>query len=161
MLAHDLCSLIHQAFRVRHNRIAVQHTVQNLGILTILLRHGFVSTVTRGTVAEPNPQAFLKVPPNEQRLWADLKYRDDRAVLSTMMPISKPSKRVFMTRSELLRFCSGRRVGTTKPLEMGEIAVVHSRPGFKTVELAKEHEFVEAREALALGLEGEVLCRAG
>jgi len=65
-----------------------------------------------------------------------------------------------MTRSELLRFCSGRRVGTTKPLEMGEIAVVHSRPGFQK-DLSKEHEFVEAREALALGSEGEVLCRAG
>jgi len=66
-----------------------------------------------------------------------------------------------MTRSELLRFCSGRRVGTTKPLEMGEIAVVHARPNFQIPKLAKEHEFVEAREALALGLDGEVLCRAG
>lgn len=161
MLAHDLCSLIAQAFRVRHNRIAVHHTVQNLAILTILLRHGFLTNITRGTLQGPEPLEFTNTHPSMQRLWADLKFRNDRAVLNSMSPVSKPSKRVFMTRDELLRFCSGRRVGTTKPLEMGEIAVVHARPKLDSRELTKEHEFVEVREALALGLEGEVLCRAG
>ena len=69
-----------------------------------------------------------------------------------MSLVSKPSKRVLMDAGEIQRICSGRRVQTVKPLGMGEIAVV------RTAE--KEHEWLEAREALQLGLEGEVVCRA-
>lgn len=39
-----------------------------------------------------------------------------------------------------------------KPLGMGEVAVVQTED--------KEHEWLEAREALRLGLGGEVVCRA-
>ena len=155
MLAHDLCSKISQAYRVRHNRIVVHHTVQNLGILNILLRHGLISNITRGTDAGRDPLEWRNVPQACKRLWADLKYRDNRAVLSSMKAVSKPSKRVHMTHEELLRFCSGRRVGITKPLEMGEIAVVHPSTA------SEDRQYLEAREALALGLGGEVLCRAG
>lgn len=161
MLAHDLCSRISQAYRVRHNRIVVHHTVQNLGILNILLRHGLISNITRGTDTGPDPLVWKSASQAYKRLWAALKYRDNRAVLGSMMAISKPSKRVFMTHEELLRFCSGRRVGITKPLEMGEIAVVHTTSISDPTSVSKDRQFLEAREALALGLGGEVLCRAG
>jgi ribosomal protein S8 len=149
---HDLCSLVQNAFRARHKHVAVDHTIQNLGILSILLRAGFISSLTRGTVEGPSPDAFHGAGDAERRIWADLKYRDDRPVLSSMHLISRPSRRVFMDVSEIRRICSGRRAQTVKPLGMGEIAVVHTQ--------SKEHEWLEAREALQLRLAGEVVCRA-
>ncbi|KAI0077618.1 ribosomal protein S8 [Panus rudis PR-1116 ss-1] len=152
VLPHDLCSHVQNAFRARHARISVPHTVQNLAILSILFRSGFLSSVTRGTIQEPSPVAFHGVPDNYKRIWADLKYRDDRPVLSAMSLISKPSKPIHMTSSEIRRLCSGRRAQNIKPLGLGEIAVVKTKD--------REHEWVEAREAVQLCLDGEVICRA-
>jgi len=161
MLAHDLCSKVHQAFRARHNRIVVNHTVQNLAILTILLQHGFITSLTRGTTLGPSPTSFIHSKEQDRRIWADLKYRDDRAVLNKMAAISLPSRRVWMTNAEIRRFCTGRRVGVVKPLDMGEIAVLKVNQDWERMEVCRQHEFAEARDALALGLGGEVLCRAG
>ncbi|KAI0067926.1 ribosomal protein S8 [Artomyces pyxidatus] len=149
---HDLCSRIQNAFRARHQRVAVEHTTQNLGILTILLRAGFLTSITRGTIEAPSPEEFNKAGESQRRIWADLKYRNDRPVLEGMRLISMPSKRIFMEVGEIRRLCSGRRAQTVKPLGMGEIAVVRTNN--------KEHEWVEAREALQLRLDGEVICRA-
>ncbi|XP_006463926.1 hypothetical protein AGABI2DRAFT_208884 [Agaricus bisporus var. bisporus H97] len=151
-LPHDLCSQLQNAFRARNARVAVHHSTQNLGILGILLRSGFISSVTRGTFAAPDPAAFHRVSDSQKRIWADLKYRDDLPVLNDMELISKPSHRVFMDLSEIRLICSGRRAQTVKPLGMGEVAVVRTKE--------KEHEWLEAREALALKLPGEVICRA-
>lgn len=151
-LPYDLCARVQNAFRARHHRIAVDHTIQNLGILSILLRTGFISNVTRGTIESPSPDDFLRAGEAQRRIWAELKYRDDRPVLTGMELISRPSRRIFMDIGELRRICSGRRAQTINPLGMGEIAVVRTKN--------KEHEWLEAREALQLNLEGEVICRA-
>ncbi|TFK41580.1 ribosomal protein S8, partial [Crucibulum laeve] len=139
-LPHDLCARVQNAFRARHHRIAVDHNTQNLGILNILLRAGFISAVTRGTIEAPSPADFTKVGEAQRRIWADLKYRDDQPVLRNMELVSKPSKRVIMDVSEIRLLCSGRRAQTIKPLGMGEVAVVRTKD--------KEHEWLEAREAL-------------
>ncbi|KAL0958300.1 hypothetical protein HGRIS_000448 [Hohenbuehelia grisea] len=151
-LPYDLCARLQNAFRARHSKVAVDHNTQNLGILSILLRAGFISNLTRGTIESPSPTDFHSASVAEQRIWADLKYRNDRPVLEDMQLISKPSKRIFMDLTELRLICSGRRAQTVKPLGMGEIAVVHTKN--------KEHEWLEAREALQLKLPGEVICRA-
>ncbi|KXN80816.1 37S ribosomal protein S8, mitochondrial [Leucoagaricus sp. SymC.cos] len=151
-LPHDLCARFQNAFRARHARIAVDHTTQNLGILSILLRHGFLSSLTRGTISSPSPTSFPHVSESQRRIWADLKYRDDLPVLTHMELVSKPSKRVYMDVGEIRLICSGRRAGNVKPLGMGEVAVVRTRD--------KENEWLEAREALAMKLPGEVICRA-
>ena len=152
VLPHNLCSHIQNAFRARHQHVAVFHTTQNLAILSILLRAGFLSNVTRGTVDAPSPEAFLSAGPAHQRIWADLKYREDRPVLSEMELISRPSKPIHMELSEIRRLCTGRRVQNVKPLRMGEIAIVKTKD--------REHEWLEAREALQLRIPGEVICRA-
>ncbi|KAH8120482.1 ribosomal protein S8 [Phellopilus nigrolimitatus] len=150
-LPHDLCARVQNAFRARHLRVCVDHTTQNLGILSILLRAGFVSSLSRGTPAGPSPDAFLQAGDAYRRIWADLKFRDDRPVLAAMELVSRPSRRVFMDAGEIRRMCSGRRAQQVKPLGMGEVAIVRTAN--------KEHEWLEAREALRLGLEGEVICR--
>ena len=151
-LPHDLCARLQNAFRARHQKIAVDHNTQNLGILSILLRAGFISNITRGTLTAPSPAEFNTAGESQRRIWADLKYRDDQPVLRNMELVSMPSKRVHMDLSEIRLICSGRRAQQVKPLGMGEIAVVRTKD--------KEHEWLEAREALQLKLAGEVVCRA-
>jgi ribosomal protein S8 len=152
MLAHDLCSALQNAFRARHSSIPLSHTKQTLGVLNILLQGGFIIAVTRGTQLAAEPQAFLEAGIAERRIWAQLKYRDDRPVLNAMSAVSKPSRRVFMDKDELRHWATGKAVNNIRPLGMGEIAVI------KTLE--KEQEWLEVREAIRLGLRGEVICRA-
>jgi ribosomal protein S8 len=151
-LPYDLCARLQNAFRARHARISVPHTTQNLGILSILLRAGFLTNITRGTIEAPSPEKFLEAGEAQRRIWADLKYRNDRPVLENMHLVSKPSKRVFMDISAIRRLCTGHSANTVKPLGMGEIAVVRTKN--------KEYEWLEAREALQLHISGELVCRA-
>ncbi|KAH9899126.1 ribosomal protein S8 [Epithele typhae] len=153
VLPHNLCSHIQNAFRTRHQRIAVHHNTQNLAILSILLRNGFLSNVTRGTIKAPSPDDFLLAGDAEKRIWAELKYREDQPVLTGIELVSKPNKPVFMDSNDIRRLCTGRHVQNVKPLRMGEIAIVKTQ--------SREHQWVEAREALELRLpRGEVICRA-
>ncbi|KAF8508250.1 ribosomal protein S8 [Hysterangium stoloniferum] len=151
-LPYHLCSKIQNAFRARHHQVSVEHTTQNLAILSILLRNGFLTTLTRGTTQLADPIQFHSVPESQRRIWAMLKYRDDRPVLSDMELISTPSKRVFMELKELRCIVTGGRAKQVKPLRMGEIAIVKTK--------SKENQWLEAREALRLNLAGEVICRA-
>ncbi|KAJ7138458.1 ribosomal protein S8 [Mycena crocata] len=151
-LPHDLCSRIQNAFRARHKTVSVHHNTQNLGIMSILLRGGFISNLTRGTIAEASPSAFLTVNDAEKRIWAELKYRNDLPVLQSMELISKPSKNIFMDLAEIRRLCTGRRAQNIAPLGLGELIVI------KTSD--KENEWLEAREALQMKLSGEIVCRA-
>ncbi|KAF7334240.1 Mitochondrial ribosomal protein subunit S8 [Mycena sanguinolenta] len=120
--------------------------------MAILLRSGFISNLTRGTIAEASPSAFLTVNDAQKRIWADLKFRNDLPVLTDMEIISRPSKRVFMDLAEIRRLCTGRRAQNIRPLGLGEIIVVRTNN--------PEHEWLEAREAVQLKLSGEVICRA-
>ncbi|TFK66339.1 ribosomal protein S8 [Pluteus cervinus] len=153
-LPHDLCARLQNAFRARHAHVPLTNSTQSLGILSILLRSGFLTSFTRGTPTTPcSPEAYDAAPSDaHRRIWAELKYRDDQPSLRNMELVSKPSKRVFMTVGEIRRICTGRRAGVIKPLGMGEIAVVRTK--------SKEHEWIEAREAVQLKLGGEVICRA-
>ena len=151
-LPYDLCARLQNAFRARHARISVPHTTQNLAILSILLRAGFLTNITRGTTDTPSPEEFLDVREAQRRIWVDLKYRNDRPVLGNMHLVSKPRKRVFMDIGEIRRLCTGRSAKAVKPLGMGEIVVIQTNN--------KEYEWLEAREALQLQLSGEVICRA-
>ncbi|GJJ10555.1 hypothetical protein Clacol_004782 [Clathrus columnatus] len=151
-LPHHLCSKLQNAFRARHHQVSFDHTTQNLGILSVLLRNGFLISLTRGTTQSSDPIAFHSTPEAQRRIWATLKYRDDRPVLNEMELISMPSKRIFMTMNEIRAIVSGRRAQFIRPLRMGEIAIIKTKD--------KENEWLEAREALRLNTPGEVLCRA-
>ena len=91
--AHDLCARVQNAFRARHRHLCVNHTKENLGILSILYRAGFLLSITRGTELGPSPTAFVNAGEAQRRIWAELKYREDKPVLNQMGVISKPSKK--------------------------------------------------------------------
>jgi len=150
VLPHDLCARIQNAFRARHAHIAVNHTNQNLAILSILLQAGFLTFITRGTTDVPDPSLFHDAPDARRRIWAALKYREDRPVLSRMELVSLPSRRLFMDPHEVRLICSGRSTQFIKPLGMGEIAVIKT----------DRNTWLEAREAVRLQTGGEVVCRA-
>ncbi|KAI6122025.1 hypothetical protein F5141DRAFT_960254, partial [Pisolithus sp. B1] len=65
---------------------------QNLGILSILFCAGFLSNITRGTTTSPSPSDFERVVEAQRRIWAELKYRRNKPVLSPMSLISMPSR---------------------------------------------------------------------
>lgn len=154
MLPHDICSKVQNAFRARHAALSLTHNTQTLGVLNVLLRAGFISSITRGTVAGPSPDQFNSSIESEKRIWASLKYRDDMPVLNNMELISKPSRKVFLDLKDIRLICSGRRSadGYVKPLGMGEVAMIRTK--------SKEHEWLEAREALVMKIPGEAVCRA-
>ena len=146
----DLCVRLQNASRAKLKSVPIPNTNANLNITSILLQHGFIYNVTRGTVAGPSATEWNAAPDVRRRLWVDLKYRsDDRPVLESMNLVSKPSRRLSMTNDELLRWVTGRRAKCVTPLRAGEIGIINC---------GKEGWF-EAKEAMRRKLQGEVVCR--
>ncbi|KAK0555034.1 hypothetical protein OC846_000225 [Tilletia horrida] len=146
----DICVRLQNAARARIRSVALPSTNDNLSISAILLQHGFIHNVTRGTAAGPSPSDWQTAPDPARRLWVDLKYSsDDRPVLDSMELISKPSRKLHLTNEELLRFATGTRAKFIPPLRLGEIGIVKcGRAGWW-----------EVRDAIKQGLGGEIICR--
>ncbi|KAJ1025118.1 hypothetical protein NDA16_002624 [Ustilago loliicola] len=146
----DLCTILQNASRARLRSIPIASTKDNLSILSILLQHGFIHNVVRGTQTGPSPIPYTSASPAARRLWVDLKFRpDDRPVLEKMNVVSKPSRKLTMDKDELLRFATGRRAKFVKPLDMGEIGIVD----------CGKKGWWEVRDAIRRGYGGEVVAR--
>lgn len=143
---------------------------QNLAILSLLLRHGFISSVNYGSATSPDPLAFREAPISQRRLWANLKFREQRPVLGIarfvafklqalivspgdIQLISKPSKRIRVSYEELVRLLSGHRAQFVKPIGLGEVVVL------KHAVNERAEEWMDGREALQRGLGGELVLR--
>lgn len=125
MGVHSLLNIIQNGARARLRSVPLPYTNASIGIATILLNHGFIHSFTRGTRNRPSPTEFLEANIGAKRLWIDLKYgNDDRAVLAHAKTISKPSRKIYLNCSELLRLVTGRRAQFINPLGLGEIAIV-------------------------------------
>ncbi|GAA5842367.1 hypothetical protein JCM9279_005364 [Rhodotorula babjevae] len=155
MLPHELCARLTNASLARHRWVPLAPTKQHLSLLSLLLSHGFVSAVSYGSTSTsaavpPNPASFTTARLSDRRVWAELKYRNDRPVLDKMRLVSHPSRRVFMDSDEVRRFVKGSRVKFVPGLGLGEVALIASNEGY-----------VEGREAVRRGLGGEVIARVG
>jgi ribosomal protein S8 len=150
MLPHELCTHLRNGSRAGLRHLCLHNTNQNLAILSILLRHGFITSLTLGTEHERSPSAFQDAPVTQKRIWAEMKYRDNRSVLGDIQLVSKPSRKLVFSPVELRLLVSGRRSKMIKGMNLGEIAVVDT----------PEAGFLEGREATRLGLGGEVIARA-
>jgi len=146
----DVCVRLQNAARARIRSVPIPSTIDNLSIVSILLQHGFIHNITRGTISGPSPTNFTTASIPARRLWVDLKYKaNDRPVLESLNLISKPSRKISLDKDELLRFVTGRRAKFVTPLKMGEVGIVNTRLGW-----------MEAREAIRRGTGGEVVARA-
>ncbi|GAA5962088.1 hypothetical protein JCM3765_005517 [Sporobolomyces pararoseus] len=155
MLPHELCARLTNASLARHRYVPLAPTKQHLSLLSLLLSHGFISSVSYGSTdtssaTTPNPASFSEARICDKRVWAELKYRQDRPVLNKMRLVSHPSRRIFMDKDEIRRFVKGSRVKFVPGLTLGEVALVESKEGF-----------IEGREAVRRGLGGEVIARVG
>ncbi|CAG8434791.1 11749_t:CDS:1 [Ambispora gerdemannii] len=147
---HDICARIQNGFLARLKSIAVPCTKMNLAISQVLYNEGFISSVTRGNHIQPDTTYTPTTPENiaTRRLWLDLKYRDNKPVLTKMRVVSKGSRKVWMNLGEFASLCRGRRAKFIAPLQPGEIAIVSTNFGV-----------MEIREAIVLRSGGELLCR--
>lgn len=128
-------------------------TKQHLSLLSLLLSHGFISSVSYGSTSTsssipPDPASFRDARTADRRVWAELKYRAEQPVLAKMSLVSHPSRRVFMDPGEISRFVQGARVKFVPGLVLGEVALVNSSQGW-----------LEGREAVRRGVGGEVIAR--
>jgi ribosomal protein S8 len=131
-------------FRARHHHVCVAHTMQNLSILSILLCAGFLTNVTCGTTEAPSPEAFHAVGEAQRRIWADLKYRNDRPVLEQMGLISKS---IFCVRAG--RHLQGYRPGSPSTRCRG---AGHSQHRQRKHEMNTMCSFVFSASVLAVAL---------
>ena len=146
----DLCVRLQNASRAKLKSVPMPYTKANVAISAILLQHGFIYNMTRGSIAGPSAVDWNTAPDVRKRLWIDLKYRaDDRPVLERMNLVSKPSRHLSMTKDELLLWVSGRRAKFVAPLRTGEIGIID----------CGKHGWFEAKEAMRRNLHGEVVCR--
>lgn len=155
MLPHELCSRISNASMARHRWVPLAPTTQHMSLLSLLLSHGFISSVSYGSTntsaaSPPDPTSYAAARASDKRVWAELKYRHDRPVLNKMRLVSSPSRRIFMDKDEIRRFVRGSRVKFVPGLGLGEVALVKSNEGW-----------VDGREAVRRGLGGEVIARVG
>jgi ribosomal protein S8 len=155
MLPHELCARLSNASMARHRWVPLSPTKQSVSLLSLLLSHGFISSVSYGSTntssaTPPDPSSYPTARLSDKRVWAELKYRADRPVLNKMSLVSHPSRKVFMDKDEIKRFVRGSRVKFVPGLGLGEVAFV-----------ASGSEFVEGREAIRRGLGGEVIARVG
>lgn len=155
MPVHNVLTTLQNGARARIRSIPLPYTKAALGLTSILLNHGFLYNVTRGTLQGPSPSQFLSASVASKRLWVDVKFSiDDRPVLSHALAVSKPSRKIYLDSKELLRLVTGRRAKFVSPLELGEIAVVRCKS-------EAGEEWLEARDAVGRGLGGEVVARVG
>ncbi|KAJ9108651.1 hypothetical protein QFC20_003350 [Naganishia adeliensis] len=136
-------------------RTSLPYTSLALSLTSVLLRHGLVSSLSLGSPTAPQPQAFDQLPLASRRLWVTLKHRQGQPVLRRMELVSKPSKRVMVTRDELGRLLTGRRAKNVAGVGMGEILIVRDEQG------KGEEQVLEGWEAWRRGKGGEVVCRVG
>ena len=156
MLPHQLCAMLSNASMARHRYVPFAPTKQHLSLLSLLLSHGFISSVSYGSTTTsnattPNPSTFPESRISEKRVWAELKYRYNLPVLHKMKLVSNPSRRVFMKPDELVRFVKGGRVKFVPGLNLGEVCLLQTKDG----------SFMEGREAIRKGLGGEMIARVG
>ncbi|EJT99323.1 ribosomal protein S8 [Dacryopinax primogenitus] len=154
MLPHVLCSTLSNAFKARHSLVPLRYTAENLAILSLLLRHGFLLSLSRGTKDSTEPTSFLTASEQDRRIWAQLKYRDDISVLGSVELISHPSKRIFCEWDDLYNLTIGRRAKYVRPMMFGEIAVVQTKDG------RGRKAWMEIRDAVRAKKGGELLVRA-
>lgn len=157
MPIHNLLTTLQNGARARIRSIPLPYTKASLGITAILLNHGFIHNVTRGTLQGPSPSDFRSASVASKRLWVDVKYSiDDRPILSHALAVSKPSRKIHLDAKELLLLITGRRAQFVSPLQVGEIAVIRHKD-----RITHNEEYLEAREAVGRGVGGEVVARIG
>ncbi|RSH84473.1 uncharacterized protein EHS24_005994 [Apiotrichum porosum] len=156
---HRVVTHLYNTARASLARTSLPYTNSAVGISSILLRHGLLSNISRGTPTHPDPTEFPTLPKAAQRLWVGHKYRAGSPVLRHMELVSKASLRKLVSRDELGLLLRGKRARNINGVGTGEILVVKVPTDSKTARTGAD-TYMEGWEAYRAGLGGEVICRA-
>lgn len=152
MPLHHVASHLQNASRARSSITSIPQSKMNLAVALGLYREGLLSSVQRGDLQGPDAVYTPTTPENvsTRRLWLGLKYRDARPVLSQCHVVSRPSRKIWMSVSELKELAAGRKgKEMVRGLLPGEVCFVGTDQGV-----------MEVREAIARRIGGQVLIRA-
>lgn len=152
----DACSHLQNASRARLGLTSIPNTKYNLLLSLALHRAGYISSITRGGPAPPDPETAGTLSPEPtthanvatRRLWLGLKYWDGKPVMSNLRLVSKPKRLVTMNLQGLERIVRGLPSQQFPGLTLGESLFVSTDIGV-----------LEAREAIERHRGGLVLCR--
>ncbi|KAL2110815.1 hypothetical protein VUR80DRAFT_642 [Thermomyces stellatus] len=148
------CSHLQNASRARLAITSIPVSKYNLNLCLALHRAGYISSITRGGVHPPEPDAIEAVEPlthanvSKARLWLGLKYWDGKPVMQNIKPISTPKRKVTLKLEGLERMVRGLPARTLPGLTLGESLFLTTDVGV-----------LEAREAVERHRGGLLLCR--
>lgn len=151
MPLHYVASHLQNASRARSSITSIPLSKMNLSVALGLYRQGFLSSVQRGSIDGPDEVYTPTTPANisTRRLWLGLKYHEASPVLSNMHVVSKPSRKIWMSVSELKLLVEGKKGREMiKGLVPGEICFIGTDKGV-----------MEIRDAIKRRIGGEVLIR--
>ncbi|EPX71811.1 ribosomal protein subunit S8 [Schizosaccharomyces octosporus yFS286] len=150
MQLHFVFSHLQNSFRAGKAMACVPNCRSVLELSAALYHQGFISSIQRGHIQGPDlvPTPTTRSNVAERRLWLSLKYFEGKPVMKYIRGVSKPSRKVYMTPSELLNFSKGRTVSFVRGLEPAEVAIVETKKGIMGLE-----------DAIREQLGGRVLCR--
>lgn len=124
----DMLTRIRNALMVGHTTVAIPHSKMKVAIAEILKEEGYIEDVT---VGGETPEKMLHV---KLKYWG--KRRERRPVITNLKRVSKPGRRVYVSKDEIPWVMSG----------MG-ISILTTPQGVMT-----------GQKARRLGVGGEVLC---
>lgn len=146
----NVCAHLQNCSRARASLTSIPYTKLHLNFAYTLYKHGFLSTLQRGSSKGPDLKPVEVTPDNisSRRLWVGLKYRENKPVMSSCRLISKPNLRIHLPYEDLKKLCSGVTIRLIKPLQPGELILVKCGK-----------ELMDVNDAVAKKRGGEVLCR--
>ncbi|CAG99101.1 Mrps8 [Kluyveromyces lactis] len=146
----NVCAHLQNCSRARIGLTSIPYTKLHLNFAYNLYKHGFLSSLQRGSTKGPDVTPVDVTPDNiaTRKLWLGLKYRENKPVISSCRLISKPNLRISLDAHDLKKLCSGTSVRLIKPLAPGELILVKSG-----------NEIMDIDDAIAKKVGGEVLCR--
>lgn len=147
--AHDISDKLTTASKLMLKTAAIPFNDFNLKISQILLKEGFLRSIANGDLEGINYEPFSLKDSSKRRYWLTLNYYQNQPVLTSLKPVSLPSRKIFADHKELGLILGGRQIGLLKPLIPGEVIILNTDKGI-----------MEAHKALELKLGGMVLCRA-
>jgi small subunit ribosomal protein S8 len=152
----NVCSHLQNAYKARLGLTSIPSTKYNLQLALALHRAGLISSVTRAGPTPPTTEEIQTGTPEPvttanvatRRLWLGLKYWNNRPVVSKVRAVSKPTRMVGLSGTELKRISNGLPAGGIKGVTLGECLF-----------LSTDRGVLEAREALERKVGGVALCR--
>lgn len=147
----NFCAHIKNCKNVNIAITSVPYFRLHIQIAFQLYKHGFLSTIQRGSTIGPDTKITEVTTQNisTRRLWLRLKYRENKPIIRDLSMISKPGRKVNLSIEEVKALASGLKVRFISPLQPAENIFIRT----------DDRSIYEIQDAARLNLPGMPLCR--